>query len=1195
MGTQDDITLGEEAVRNGLITREQLERARELQALEGGTRPLGAVLVAQRMITARQLAELLRQQTARDRSENRSFGKFTLLRKLGEGGSGEVWLAEDTQLKRRVALKFLAAGAPSARARFAREAIMAAALDHPNIVKIFEVGDAEGQAWIAMQYVEGANLGEIPLDLKDALRAVRDVAEALAYAHAMGIIHRDIKPDNIRIDRNGRVFLGDFGLAREIPDAMERKFAAITRAGTIHGTPSYMSPEQARGEPVDARSDVYSLGATLYHLAVGRPPFEGTSTIRILEQVVQHDPPRPRAIRPDLPKDVETVILKAMDKDAARRYQTAREMAQDLDRILRGEPVQARRRTLFSRVWRKIRKHRASAALAALLVLALAAGLYFAGRGVRSDSARLVAEAQVAYLLGRTGEAEEKCALARRLDPGNRAAKFWSARVKLQRYAINARLPQPLVLNGLLEFQPPPAPTEELAKLRGEALAELKESGDGAARGILLLYEGAFQEAAETLRAARTERPDDMELTLYLARALYYLRQFDEAAREALAVLRTPWAGQALEVRALALHGIGLTKELHGQSPEEDFREAAAVLKGQPHPARTRALVALAAWLLSRGRAEEGFAVLQEAGDDPEALLVLALARAERGQGNEAEELFRRALKSNAHPALAGQIYRMRAEVRANRGKAQEAIADLQQAYEHFTRAGTGWPVVQLLALETRLMQDLRQAASPEAVAESYRRRFEEYDTLMRRFPELRPHALYLRGRARTGFAVWKLDRGMDPSKEFSGAIEDLTEALSARPAFAEAWLQRAMAHNDRAVYLELRGQDPTPDLERAMADYAEALRIRPEWSEAYLRRGNARLNRWYALAQHGRGSEKELGAALEDLQRSLQINPENTGAWISQGKVLGNLGVFHNGRGMDPRPFYEEALDCYARAEKLNPEEEEVYLERGKIWNNLGAWQLSHGEDASKAFRNAAEDLTRAITLQPDLADAWVWLGNAHLHLAAAEKDPGDLYREALRCFEQAVRLDPNSADAYTGRGDAHRFIGAADGDRAHLEQAMRDYQRALQLRPGRPDTIANLALAWTELGDHAWKTKEDPTPYFAEAARIYTQALALRPNDAELLRRRGQAYCKMDLWRIGRGLERRGDLERAEKDLEAALAINPNDAHALRARGYARAYLGRPQEALADLEQAVKLNPALEPELREAIRQLQKFRREF
>jgi beta-lactam-binding protein with PASTA domain len=272
---------------------------------------------------------------------NRIFDKrYVIKRKLGSGGMADVYLAEDQELGRRVALKLLDdrhSADEQFVERFRREAQSAAGLNHPNIVSIFDRGRAEGTYYIAMEYLDGRTLKELlirngPTPVPIAIDYARQILGALAFAHRGGIVHRDIKPHNIVVGSDGRLKVTDFGIARSGASQM-------TEAGSIVGTAQYLSPEQARGAPVDQRSDLYSLGIVLYEMLTGKVPFTGDTPVEIAMKHLSQVPDPPSALRPEVPHDLDAVVMRALAKDPDQRYASAEEMDADLARVARGVAV----------------------------------------------------------------------------------------------------------------------------------------------------------------------------------------------------------------------------------------------------------------------------------------------------------------------------------------------------------------------------------------------------------------------------------------------------------------------------------------------------------------------------------------------------------------------------------------------------------------------------------------------------------------------------------------------------------------------------------------------------------------------------------------------------------------------------------------------------------------------------------------
>jgi WD40 repeat protein/tRNA A-37 threonylcarbamoyl transferase component Bud32 len=399
----------------------------------------------------------------------RYFGDYELLQEIARGGMGVVYKARQVSLNRMVALKMILAGqlaSPQDVQRFHSEAEAAANLDHPNIVPIYEVGEHQGQQYFSMKLIEGPSLAAAPrAAVRGLVEIIVKVARAVHYAHQRGILHRDLKPSNILLQGKSEIrnlktkkdlahsdcrlriadfepFVTDFGLAKRVEGGSD-----LTQSGALVGTPSYMAPEQARAEKaLSVRVDVYSLGAVLYELLTGRPPFRAQTPLDTVLEVLEREPERPRALVLSLDRDLETICLKCLEKDPARRYSSAEALADELDRWLEGEPILARPVDSAERLWRWCRRHRGlAAALAGVFVILFGATLVSTHFAFRADARAREAELEKERADRETVEAERNAHIA--------ADRLYISDLNLAQHAWNNA--EAALLGELLDGQRP--------------------------------------------------------------------------------------------------------------------------------------------------------------------------------------------------------------------------------------------------------------------------------------------------------------------------------------------------------------------------------------------------------------------------------------------------------------------------------------------------------------------------------------------------------------------------------------------------------------------------------------------------------------------------------------------------------------------------------------------------------------------
>ncbi|MHC5063226.1 MAG: protein kinase domain-containing protein [Planctomycetota bacterium] len=807
------------------------------------------------------------------------LGKYRLLRELGRGGMGVVYEAEDTLLERRVALKLITESAgwdPVLRQRFAREAMAAAKLSHPGIASVYDAT----QDYIAMELVDGPSLRELDeRSPRILVKLVAEAARALEYAHGKGLVHRDLKPSNMMVtDFQGetqRLLVLDFGLAKEI--SVE---SSLSMTGNILGTPSFMAPEQAMGRSgeVGVGSDVYALGATLYSALTGRPPFESEELVDLLAQIADRDPLPPSRLARGVDRDLDTIVLKCLEKEIGRRYSSAAALAEDLERWLRGDEILARPPSLIYRLGKSLHRRRAALKLGLLIgaVVGLMATLYFVPEANRQRAE--VAAAQDAMLLSEQvqsvlADAEaydrlgDRNLVMRRLDEGIVACRAFLAEREIA-YAqyllgslLRARDMQERALVALdraLDLDPN---LSQARLVRGLVLAQFASRKD--------LMEDRDPSSERTSTAE--ERED------WRARAAEDLAVLDQPE-----VLRTV---KKLEV----LFAKGERARMQGDLEGADriFRE---VLRIEPihYPS-----------ILSRSW------IMIEVGDEEQARRLSSIALdLRRGSGpfyQAQARLYGEAQGSMgmdpinrialAHKLSAAdkaiQDGNTSTEAFVKRGQIRYEIDDVDGALSDFTAALRADPGNALAYGSTSLVhirlagENLRAGRYEEALAE-WDLAIMDCGTALNLDPRL-PGAYNNRGVARVAKSriLVGLSRHIEATAERMQAIDDYNKALELNPRFVFAYMNRAEARRRHAAVL-IAGA--LPELAKgflvdAAADCDRALELQPENAGMFLARALTleELGKLAKVAGEVADATEYLRRAGADLDSAYSLEPGNT------------------------------------------------------------------------------------------------------------------------------------------------------------------------------------------------------------------------------------------------------------------------------------------------------------------------------
>ncbi|MEW6304817.1 MAG: DUF2514 family protein [Verrucomicrobiota bacterium] len=542
----------------------------------------------------------------------RYFGDYELLEELARGGMGVVYKARQVSLNRTVAVKMILAGHFAGDAevkRFRTEAEAAAHLDHPNIVPIYEVGEHEGQHYFSMKLVEGGdlarNLGRFTGDPKAAARLVAQVARAVHYAHQHGILHRDLKPGNLLIDANGQPHITDFGLAKRL-----EVDTSLTLSGAVMGTPSFMAPEQAtgKGKRLTTAVDIYSLGAILYQLLTGQPPFVAETPLETLRQVVHQDPKPPSTVCAGIDQDLGTICLKCLEKDPQRRYASANALANDLERWLRHEPIHARPTSPREHAWKWLRRRPPIFfAMASAILLCLVAGLV----GVAWQWTSAIRERERADESAKHAERQRVRAEQERR---NAEANFQHAEQARQQAEEQRRNAQASEQRAKSEAEK----SQQAAQFMQDMLKAIQPS-IALGRDTTLLKDILDQTAKRLERDLRKQPGVEAELRVTIGWAYHDLGRYAEAEamlRQALQLASTHLGPDDL-VTAEALKCLGDVVG-HGSNlgeAESLLRQSVTIFKkrlGSTHRAVANSLDHLAMVLAKKGRYEEAEAIYKE-------------------------------------------------------------------------------------------------------------------------------------------------------------------------------------------------------------------------------------------------------------------------------------------------------------------------------------------------------------------------------------------------------------------------------------------------------------------------------------------------------------------------------------------------------------------------------------------------------
>jgi serine/threonine protein kinase/tetratricopeptide (TPR) repeat protein len=1002
----------------------------------------------------------------------KQLGPYEILEEIGRGGMGVVYKAFHPQLKRTVALKVLIAGEDAteeAIKRFHREAEAVAKLGHhPNIVPVYDIGQVTREPvvgaqhaaplhYFAMHCVEGKPLDEMidagNITPKMAASIAKRVAIGLAHAHANGILHRDIKPANILVTPEGEPQITDFGLAKDVVSETR-----MTRTGATLGSPSYMPPEQAGGrlDEVDGRSDVYSLGATLYEMLTLQPPFEGASVVEVIQKVLLREPVRPRRINRLVKPDLETVCLKCLEKDRARRYGQAADLASDLARYLDGRPILARPVSTPERFLRWTGRNRAMAGILALLIVILGVGavvgplVYRRWKHSSEEAADAVEKGIKADSAADT--AMDHLEKGRRVSFVLRKAKTDLGKILRELKATYHSKGNPARKRKVVDQA-----RALMEKFEGEVREDTASKAAWfAVKGWMTVFCNDREGASELFKKSKVADSDVACGHFFEAMDGFARYLFDWNLPES-SMLKSVQRFEAMPEET------GEQKRVLGK-----IAGILDTVRKKPVWGRESAR--------DLGGVIDGFLKIRDM------------------DGKGADRGLTRALAVPEMALFEEEILLARAKVRYLVKAHDKGLEDIEKVIEAYP--GSNKPhFFKGLFLESKAATVARAGGDRTALLKESIR---AYDACLRIDPTF-VDAWTNRGNAHGQLGEDRLQRGEDPFPLFEKAIEDYSRALEIIPGDTNPLCNRGGTYYIMATVVIRRGNDPLALLEKALADLSPLIRKRPDCYNAYVHREFV----YSALAVHqasvGIDPRDAYRKGLADADQLVRLKPDDWFSHCERANFLVKLGKNEFARREEARPTFEKAMEAARKAVELAPDSSAVRVCLANARMRLGDTELRAHRDPRVIYRKAVIDYTEALRLDPENRLAYRYRGDAYFLIAFGDgldgKNPCPLYREAIRDFEDAIRRGPPDAYELNSCGKAYRNLGFSldafgemPGNR--YEKALEMFERSARVNPRFLEPLQHKAELLSLLGR------------FKESTEVYETVLKALRNPPPALR---------------------------------------------------------------------------------------------
>jgi tetratricopeptide (TPR) repeat protein len=1043
---------------------------------------------------------------------------------------GQVFLAYEPRLRRNLALKFVKGNDAELVRRLMSEARAQARVTHESVCQVHEVSEVDGRSYIAMQFIDGVPLGQLAsqLSLEQKVQVLRDAARGVHAAHRAGLIHRDLKPANILVERteDGRLkpYVMDFGLAHDWTAQ------AHTATGSVLGTPHYMSPEQARGEVgnLDRRADVYSLGATLYHLLTGHFPISGDNGLEVLSRIATVEPRPPRSLSPDIPVDLEAIVLKCLEKERAARYESAHALAEDLERFLAGEPVQARSMGLAYRLRKQARRHRVAVSVASLALVLVASALGWAAFTRQQAAQREALARRFTERVERIEAMARYSALSRSHDiRADRAAirrSMQALEEEIRQAGGGAVGPGSYALGrGELALGDSAKALEHLEAAWSRGFREPRAAW-ALALALSSLYREQLPEVEILQDAGRREAALRALQARYRDPALSYLRQsqgadgpspgyvaallafHEERLDEALSQVEAmgheqPWFYEAQQLRGDILQMRARHRWNQGDregaradlaAGREALRAAAATAESLPEVHESLAKLEyteLVMELYSKGDIQPSYA------RGLEAVARLAAVEPSTPQGKYREARFHNRLaESQLNQGIPAEQSLQKAIAAA------QAALTLQPGHSAARRELGQSLLRQARTLQARGLDPvppLRQALETLERIPEKERYYEFYAT---------------QGLLFRVWADYEADTGGGFSGHLTQAIEAYRHAIQLDERLPDAWINLGQAYLKRAE--DAQAADPVGDLEQARLALEQSRALNPRNFVAWYLGGTLHTGLATRLRSVDADARPELATAVELFERGIGINARVAPLHNGLGIALAELGREAWERGEDPLPLLGRAQAAYEQAIAVAPKQGWGQNNVGEVHAARAIFQVIQGEDPGAEVRAAEPLYLQAVALLPGQANPWANLAKVRSTLATFEleqgRDPRASLAKAQEALGQALQRNGEEPQAWLYQGEVHglraRWLGRqhAPDAGAEFEQAAVAYEKALRLAPRNQDARAAFGHFCREWGLWLKDSGQDASAPLKRGLALADELLAARPSwpEAMLLR---------------------------------------------------------------------------------------------